>query len=1542
MRGQRRAACHGALWIAGCLAVAAPCPAQLDNTCTVSALNRSARVQPDGSWVLPNIPANQGQVRIRATCVDQGVVRSGQSDWITVPANAARHVEEINFDAPAPIPSKLVLAAPQTILTSAGQTVQLTATATLPDGSTSDVSAGAAGTGYLSSNPAIATVGPNGLVTALVSGNVLVSALNDGALGVVQLQIVLSGDSDGDGLPDDFELANGLDPNDPVDALDDPDGDGLSTAAEIQDGLDPFKADTDGDGLLDGEEVYRYLTNPLLFDTDGDGVGDGLEIQSGSDPLDPASLNLATILTSLTATPGALHLEFDTVVGEASQRLSVTGRLIDGRTIDLRSRSRGTTYVSNDLAVASFGTEDGRVFAGQDGSATLTVSNSGKSATVAVQVTTFSPGPLAFLSIPGFPNGVDVGSTGAGDFAYVAAGSAGLVVVDVSNLSQPRIVGSLDTPGNANDLRVVGDLAYVADGTNGLLIVDVANSDAPVLLGRANTPGNATDVAVRGGFAYVADGSAGLAVIDVANPRVPVLRGQVDTPGNARGVDVADGNRVVVADAESGVEVIDVTNPATPTILGGVHTRGSFSSAADVGVQGTLAYVADAAGFTLGGLKVIDFRNPRTPVVIGATSDGFALNGIAIEDGFVLASDYYFLNSVPVFNVGDPQVPTFAASLNFGNTFAFREVNGNGVAVSNGAVFLVGVVGQVIDNGGVGYGGLQIGRYRSARDIAGLAPEIAIITPASGDEVLARSTVRVRATATDDVRVVSVRFQVDGIPVATDWKAPYEADVKAPGGGSMVLTAIATDLGGNETTSTPVEVAVLADEKPTVAILAPNPASRWVEGTTVNIAVEATDDLGVASVEIRFNGLAQTRTNPPYLVSLTIPLGVSEVTIEAIARDATGHTTTTGPRSVPVLADPQPMVAILSPAEGASVIEGSRLNVGIGAIDDLAVRSVRLFADDVLVGAASSIPYGVTFEVPLGVTFEVPLGATLVRLRAEATDSIGQIGSSDEIAVPVRPDPMTTVTGRAVDDGGFPVGGANVMCQGVLGTTRADGGFALPGVSTVMGDITCSVSSGESGASESGVSAPQPPIPGEETPVGDITLTGKILYFSTGDPASELGTPGRLYAYTSDRSVPESEPLPPDGLRAIAFSPTGELFALRNLRPNQAILRAVGTGSTSELLRLDPDSGEILANMGSIRLGATAIGLDDLAWSPLTHQLYGLDVGLFGDSRRLYTLDPATAGATPFGSSLSFANAGLAVGPNGFFYVFGQENGSSEGGGVRNRLVVLDAVGVMVSAAFVDAYSGSVQSFVYRPGCSSLLFAGNGTIYDLDLATLDVTAVATPDLELPLDEQLIGLDFRPITGALQPTTLIGRLVDERGLALPGVTVDTLGASALSVSDGSFSIDDLGARTPRIRVVARAFGVTTLSPALTPVAGGVTDFGDLVAAPPAVCVSGDLVYSGCRSGAVALPFPLFLDNGANLQATGDGITPDSLGHFCAPLRHGIPYLLYRTDLDCNGSPAYCVAPLAATGPGSAGICSDSSPACEDLGQVTLYCAAFGGS
>ncbi len=64
-------------------------------------------------------------------------------------------------------------------------------------------------------------------------------------------------DNDRDGIPDEWEAKNGLNPNDPSDANLDFDDDGLINVQEYTLGTNPNNADSDGDGTSDKEEIEK-------------------------------------------------------------------------------------------------------------------------------------------------------------------------------------------------------------------------------------------------------------------------------------------------------------------------------------------------------------------------------------------------------------------------------------------------------------------------------------------------------------------------------------------------------------------------------------------------------------------------------------------------------------------------------------------------------------------------------------------------------------------------------------------------------------------------------------------------------------------------------------------------------------------------------------------------------------------------------------------------------------------------------------------------------------------------------------------------------------------------------------------------------------------------------------------------------------------------------------------------------------------------------------------------------------------------------------
>ena len=79
-------------------------------------------------------------------------------------------------------------------------------------------------------------------------------------------------DSDCDGMPDQWEIDHGLNPNDPSDANQDPDKDGLTNREEF-----------------DTQKTFQTSTDPNKADTDGDGFSDKEEIDKGTNPVDPKS-----------------------------------------------------------------------------------------------------------------------------------------------------------------------------------------------------------------------------------------------------------------------------------------------------------------------------------------------------------------------------------------------------------------------------------------------------------------------------------------------------------------------------------------------------------------------------------------------------------------------------------------------------------------------------------------------------------------------------------------------------------------------------------------------------------------------------------------------------------------------------------------------------------------------------------------------------------------------------------------------------------------------------------------------------------------------------------------------------------------------------------------------------------------------------------------------------------------------------------------------------------------------------------------------------
>jgi hypothetical protein len=256
----------------------------------------------------------------------------------------------------------------------------------------------------------------------------------------------------------------------------------------------------------------------------------------------------------------------------------------------------------------------------------------------------------------------------SGNYAYVADGSSGLQIIEISDPASPTFKGAYNTPGTAYGVALSGNYAYVADGitTENLQIIDISDPSNPTFKGSYDTR-YAYGVAVSGNYAYVADGPEGLKIIDISDPANPTFSGAYDAGGVNQAYGVAlSGNYAYVA--YGSLVIIDISNPSNPTF------RESYDTphyARGVTVFGNYAYVADGSS----GLQIIDISNPSNPTFEGSYDTPDNAYGVALFENYAYVADHS--SGLQIIDISKLTNPTFKSSYNTPDSARGVTVSGN-------------------------------------------------------------------------------------------------------------------------------------------------------------------------------------------------------------------------------------------------------------------------------------------------------------------------------------------------------------------------------------------------------------------------------------------------------------------------------------------------------------------------------------------------------------------------------------------------------------------------------------------------------------------------------------------------------------------------------------------------------------------------------------------------------------------------------------------------------------------------------------------------
>lgn len=224
---------------------------------------------------------------------------------------------------------------------------------------------------------------------------------------------------------------------------------------------------------------------------------------------------------------------------------------------------------------------------------------------------------------------------------------AGLQVVDISDVRNPRQVAFLPTNDQAYGTTTDSIYAYLANDASGVMVFDIRDLNRVTKVAEIIPPGNAYWAVAEFPLLFVALGDGGFAIMDISDFQNPVTI-KLEIPGEWVQQLFKKDNLLYLAAKTGGLIIYDVSEPANPHKLSQYRTGYNTMM---VQVVDSVAFLADGAG----GMLALNVANPRSPVALKR------FPGIGFVGALYKAGNYVYLANrevgLQIVNVTDPAKP---------------------------------------------------------------------------------------------------------------------------------------------------------------------------------------------------------------------------------------------------------------------------------------------------------------------------------------------------------------------------------------------------------------------------------------------------------------------------------------------------------------------------------------------------------------------------------------------------------------------------------------------------------------------------------------------------------------------------------------------------------------------------------------------------------------------------------------------------------------------------------------------------------------------
>ncbi len=246
-------------------------------------------------------------------------------------------------------------------------------------------------------------------------------------------------------------------------------------------------------------------------------------------------------------------------------------------------------------------------------------------------------------------------------------------VVNVSNPTQPAIIGRLHTGPGLSSIAVRGNYAFVGNTSiNGQLqIIDISFPQTPALKTTYKLPGTYNDnttipntIAFRDHKVYLGTHKSQIAefhIIDVSNAAAPQELGTWEVGAGINAIDIVNEKAYLASPANEELNILDVSNAQHPEQIGSFDATGGSGNGKSLAVIGTTL----ALGRTVGGqeLYLYDTTDPSHLRILTSVNLNTSINGLNMVPGWLFLATTNLGQTIQLWNISNRTSPTMAKSL---------------------------------------------------------------------------------------------------------------------------------------------------------------------------------------------------------------------------------------------------------------------------------------------------------------------------------------------------------------------------------------------------------------------------------------------------------------------------------------------------------------------------------------------------------------------------------------------------------------------------------------------------------------------------------------------------------------------------------------------------------------------------------------------------------------------------------------------------------------------------------------------------------------